>query len=61
LEFKNGPRKHNGELADREHFRVGQKTGRYEVALHGWYGSVAKVSVGGKAVGYIGAPPWDAT
>ena len=46
-------------VAYREHFRVGQKTGRYAVALRGWYGSVAKVSVRGKAVGYIDAPPWE--
>ncbi len=50
---------YGGGVAYREHFRVGQKTGRYAVALRGWYGSVAKVSVRGKAVGYIDAPPWE--
>ncbi|MCX7007847.1 MAG: glycosyl hydrolase, partial [Kiritimatiellaeota bacterium] len=33
--------------------------GRYAVALPAWYGSVAKVSINGKVVGYIAAPPWE--
>ncbi len=48
---------YGGGVAYREHFQVGQETGRYAVALRGWYGSVAKVSVGGMAVGYIDASP----
>ena len=50
---------YSGGVAYREHFRVGQKAGRYAVALRGWYGSVAKVSVRGRALGYIDAPPWE--
>jgi hypothetical protein len=50
---------YGGGVAYREHFRVGHKTGRYAVALRGWYGSVAKVSVGGRTLGYIDAPPWE--
>ncbi|HXP61575.1 MAG TPA: glycosyl hydrolase [Dongiaceae bacterium] len=50
---------YGGGVAYREHFRVGQKTGRYAVALGAWYGSVAKVSVRGRALGYIDAPPWE--
>jgi hypothetical protein len=50
---------YGGGVAYRERFRVGQKTGRYAVALRGWYGSVAKVSVRGRARGYIDAPPWE--
>jgi hypothetical protein len=46
-------------VAYREHFRVGQKTGRYAVALRGWYGSVARVSVRGRTLGYIDAAPWE--
>jgi hypothetical protein len=50
---------YSGGVAYREHFRLGQKTGRYVVALGGWYGSVAKVSVRGRTLGYIDAPPWE--
>jgi len=50
---------YGGGVAYRERFRVGQKTGRYAVALRGWYGSVAKVSVRGRTLGYIDAPPWE--
>jgi hypothetical protein len=50
---------YGGGVAYREHFHVGQKTGRYAVALRGWYGSVAKVTVRGRALGYIDAPPWE--
>jgi hypothetical protein len=50
---------YGGGVAYLEHFRVGQKTGRYAVALRGWYGSVAKVTVRGRALGYIDAPPWE--
>jgi hypothetical protein len=50
---------YGGGVAYREHFRVGQKTGRYAVALGGWYGSVAKVTVRGRTIGYIDAPPWE--
>ncbi|MGO9199495.1 MAG: glycosyl hydrolase [Limisphaerales bacterium] len=50
---------YGGGVAYRERFQVGQKTGRYAVALRGWYGSVAKVSVRGRTLGYIDAPPWE--
>ncbi len=50
---------YGGGVAYREHFRVGQKTGRYAVALPGWYGSVARVSIRGRTIGYIDAPPWE--
>jgi hypothetical protein len=46
-------------VAYRERFQVGRKTGRYLVALGGWYGSVAKVLVRGRPLGYIDAPPWE--
>ena len=39
-------------------FDVPKATGRYQVVLPAWYGSVAKVSVGGAPAGYIGHRPW---
>jgi pimeloyl-ACP methyl ester carboxylesterase len=50
---------YGGGVAYREQFRIGQKTGSYAVALRGWYGSVAKVSVRGRTLGYIDAAPWE--
>jgi hypothetical protein len=46
-------------VAYRERFKVGEPDGEYRVALPKWLGSVAKVSVNGKHVGYIDAPPWE--
>jgi hypothetical protein len=45
-------------VAYRQRFNVGTPDGKYLVSLPKWYGSVAKVSVNGKAAGYIDAPPW---
>ncbi len=39
-------------------FEVPKKTGRYEVALGKWYGSVARVKVNGKAAGHVYCAPW---
>ncbi|MGA2865718.1 MAG: glycosyl hydrolase [Verrucomicrobiota bacterium] len=46
-------------VAYREHFDLDKAAGRSAVALKGWRGSVAKVSVNGKLAGYIDAPPWE--
>ncbi len=40
-------------------FEVGKPSGQYRVALPGWYGSVARVAVNGKPVGYVASPPWE--
>ena len=40
-------------------FAVPSPSGRYVVAVPRWYGSVAKVLVNGKPVGYIGWQPWE--
>ena len=50
---------YSGGVAYRERFDVSKKAGRYAVALGKWYGSVARVTVNGKAAGYIDAPPWE--
>ena len=39
-------------------FEILQRTGRYEVQLPHWYGSVAQVTVNGKPAGYIAYQPW---
>ena len=39
-------------------FEIPQATGRYQVELPEWYGSVAEVIVNGKPAGYIGYQPW---
>jgi hypothetical protein len=41
-----------------QQFDVPQPSGRYYVSLPKWYGSVAKVTVGGKTTGYIAYQPW---
>ena len=43
----------------RERFDVEKRAGRFMVTLPNWCGSVAKVTVNGKAAGYIDAPPWE--
>jgi len=45
-------------VAYTESFEVPQPAGRYYVSLPKWYGSVAKVTVGGKPAGYIAHRPW---
>jgi hypothetical protein len=45
-------------VAYAESFEVPQPSGRYFVSLPKWYGSVAKVLVGGKPAGYITHQPW---
>lgn len=45
-------------LVYREDFQVADVAGRYVVTVPKWYGSVAKVSVNGKAAGYIAHAPW---
>lgn len=39
-------------------FEVPQPTGRYQVQLPHWYGSVAEIIVNGKPADYIGYQPW---
>ncbi len=46
-------------VAYRAACEVPAPAGRYAVALPGWYGSVAKVSVNGKVAGYVSVPPWE--
>jgi len=46
-------------VAYRQNFNLGKPEGKYLVTLPQWLGSVAKVSVNGKLVGYIDAPPWE--
>jgi hypothetical protein len=46
-------------VAYKERFELVKPAGEYKVALRDWYGSVAKVTVNGKAAGYIDAPPWE--
>lgn len=41
-----------------QEFDVPQPKGRYWIELNSWLGSVAKVIVNGKPVGYIGWQPW---
>ncbi len=48
-----------GGVAYRQRFNIDRAAGRYSVALRGWRGSVAKVSIRGHAAGYIDAPPWE--
>ena len=43
----------------RERFDVEKRAGRFTVTLPNWYGSIAKVTVNGKAAGLIDAPPWE--
>jgi len=40
-------------------FELAQPKGRYRVAVPKWYGSVAKVLVNGKQVGYLAYRPWE--
>ena len=42
-----------------QEFQVDRPTGRYAVALPDWYGSMARVLVNGKPVGYIAYQPWE--
>jgi len=42
-----------------ERFELKKSSGRYVVALPKWYGSVAQVTVNGRAAGIIDAPPWE--
>ena len=42
-----------------ERFSLGAPSGRYRVSLPRWYGSVARVTVNGKAAGYLAYPPWE--
>lgn len=46
-------------VAYRARFNVAEANAQYRVALPNWRGSVAKVSVNDKPVGYIDAPPWE--
>jgi len=41
-----------------ETFRIAKPAGEYRVQLKRWYGSVAKVSVNGRAAGEIFSSPW---
>jgi hypothetical protein len=41
-----------------ETFEIEKPAGEYRVQLQGWYGSVAKVSVNGRAAGAIFSSPW---
>ncbi len=41
-----------------ERFSIGRPAGSYEVQLKRWYGSVARVTVNGKAAGLIFSAPW---
>jgi hypothetical protein len=41
-----------------QRFDIPQPTGRYQVQLPHWYGSVAEVIVNGQQAGYIGYQPW---
>ena len=41
-----------------QNFEIRRPTGRYQVQLPHWYGSVAEVIVNGKPAGYIGYQPW---
>ncbi|HEY5915632.1 MAG TPA: glycosyl hydrolase [Verrucomicrobiae bacterium] len=43
----------------RERFEVKAKSGRYKVVLPDWLGSIAKVTVNGKAGGFIDAQPYE--
>ncbi len=45
-------------VAYTETFDVPRPSGRYFVSLPAWYGSVAKVSVGGEPAGHIAYRPW---
>jgi hypothetical protein len=40
-------------------FEIGKPRGKYSVRLPSWYGSVAKVTVNNKDVGYIHHQPWE--
>jgi hypothetical protein len=46
-------------VAYSETFSLSKIDGRYSVSLPRWYGSVAKVTVNGKAAGYVASPPWE--
>lgn len=46
-------------VAYRQDFLISTLQGRYAVSLPNWHGSVAKVTVNGKAAGWISAPPWE--
>jgi hypothetical protein len=50
---------YNAGVAYRERIKVKTLSGRYAVALTNWCGSVAKVTVNGRPVGFIDAPPWE--
>jgi hypothetical protein len=43
----------------RERFEVEKRARRFIVSMPNWYGSVAKITVNGKAAGLIDAPPWE--
>jgi hypothetical protein len=45
-------------VAYRQEFNISEKSGRYYVELPAWYGSVARVTVNDKPVGYIAYRPW---
>lgn len=42
-----------------EKFNVAALSGRFNVSLPAWYGSVAKVVVNGKPAAWISCPPWE--
>ncbi len=42
-----------------QEFDVAENSGRFEVELPKWYGSVAKVAVNGKPAGHIAFQPWE--
>lgn len=46
-------------VAYQQQFHVAKRAGRYVVALPQWLGSVAQVTVNGKAAGYIDASPYE--
>ena len=47
------------EVAYRQQFSVEDRDGRFRVCLADWNGTIARVTVNGKAAGWISAPPYD--
>ncbi|MDB6056718.1 MAG: putative alpha-L-rhamnosidase [Verrucomicrobiales bacterium] len=43
----------------REQFQIENKTGTFTVSVPNWNGAVARISVNGRAAGYISSAPWE--